>query len=435
MSFFSKVKSVIPNKIKVFIKKPLQKIIFKHHFKKIKVSHSEALQVIKKKSVIKVVFFVIHESVWKYDEIYRLMDEDSRFEPVILICPYTPFGDEVMLRDMERAYRAFSDQGLNVKKSYDTESDQWIDVKETLSPDIVFFTNPWNLTKKEFLIENYLDRLTCYVPYGFKNSYLYEAHFNKPMQNLTWRFFVETTIHKALAEKYSRNEGCNVIVTGFPGMDRLLIKSKTDTSPWKIKDSKHKKVIWAPHHTIPNYGATLDYSTFLKYAEYMFEIANTYKDKIQLAFKPHPILRSKLEQDSVWGKKRTDDYFERWANLENGILVEGSYITLFETSDALLNDSSSFVIEYLYTGKPMLFLLESEEVLNRFNEVGDKAISHSYIARNTKEIVSFLNDVVIDDNDIHEKERQSFFEGIIKPPNNKTASKNIFDHIKKELLQ
>lgn len=432
MKIIVSVKKLIPYSIKETIKHR----IFRHQYKRVQVNHIKALERVKAKPVVKVAFFVIHESVWKYDEIYQMMNDSIAFDPIVIVCPYIAFGTDVMKRDMEQVYNAFSNRGINVIRSLDPLTGHWLDVKKKIAPDIVFFTNPWGgLTKEDYRIESYLDRLTCYVPYGFKNSYLYEAHFNQPMQNLVWKFFVETPIHRRLSEKYSRNKGSNVVVSGFPGMDVLLRKKKNIEGPWKLKGTTHKRIIWAPHHTIPGYGATLDYSTFLLYAEFMFDVAHKYSDKIQIAFKPHPILRSKLELDDVWGKKRTQDYFERWANLENGILVEGEYISLFETSDGLLNDSSSFVVEYLYTGKPMLFLLEDEEVLQRFNEVGSKVISLSYIARNSKQIESFIMSVVVEENDEQKDKRQEFYEEIVKPPNNRTASENIFHYLESELLR
>ena len=431
MNIILSMKKLIPSSIKNKIKNR----IFRYQYKRVQVSHIRALENVKAKPVVKVAFFVIHESVWKYDEIYRMMNESSAFEPIVIVCPYTAFGTDVMNRDMEQVYNAFIDRGVNVIRSLNPVSGEWLDVKKKIAPDIVFFTNPWgSLTKKDYRIESYLDRLTCYVPYGFKNSYLYEAHFNQPMQNLVWKFFVETPIHKSLSEKYSRNKGRNVIVSGFPGMDKLLGENKDVEGPWKLKGSTHKRIIWAPHHTIPGYGATLDYSTFLLYADFMFDIAYKYRDKIQIAFKPHPILRSKLELDDVWGKERTKHYFERWANLENGILVEGDYISLFETSDGLINDSSSFVVEYLYTGKPMLFLLGDEDVLQRFNEVGSKVISLSYVARSSEQIESFIMSVVLEENDTQKDKRHDFFNRVVKPPNNKTASENIFNYLKDELF-
>ena len=62
------------------------------------------------------------------------------------------------------------------------------------------------------------------------------------------------------------------------GMDIFLKKVYHLSDVWKFKDKKLKRIIWSPHHTITGYGSTLDYSTFLKYSEFMFNLAEKYRD-------------------------------------------------------------------------------------------------------------------------------------------------------------
>ena len=209
-------KKILPG----YLHKWVSQKYFVYKLRKVQKNHEKALEKIRGKEKIKVVFLLIHESVWKYEGLYELMKKDDRFDPVVVVCPYTPYGEEVMLRDLNQAYRAFKEKGYNVIKSLNETSGEWLDVKKELEPDLVFFTNPWGgLTRKEYTITNFLDTLTCYVPYGFKNSHLYQAHFNQATQNFVWKFFLETTIHQKLAKKYSSNKGVNTIVTGYPGMD------------------------------------------------------------------------------------------------------------------------------------------------------------------------------------------------------------------------
>ena len=417
------------------IDEQIMNILFNARLKKTTIYHKRALLKIRKKEKITVVFLLIHESVWKYEELYKLMEKDIRFNPVVVVCPYIMYGNDTMLRDMRQAYNSFKKRNYNVIKSLNEKTGEWLDVKKDLKPDIVFFTNPWGLTRAEYLLQNFGEILTCYVPYGFKNSYLYESHFNKGMQNFVWKFFLETKIHKKLSIKYSRNKSANTIVTGYPGMDNFLKKDYKPIDVWKIKDKEIKRIIWAPHHTIPGMGATLDYSTFFKYCDFIYEIALKYKDWIQIAFKPHPVLRAKLNREEVWGKIKTDLYYQKWADLPNGQLHLGEYSDLFLTSDAMIHDSSSFVIEYLCAHKPVMFLINDESIYDRFNEIGKMALSKIYQGRSEKEIESFLDEVVLKNKDSMARERILFFNNIIKPPNNLTASENIFYYLKSEIFQ
>jgi CDP-glycerol glycerophosphotransferase (TagB/SpsB family) len=181
-------------------------------------------------------------------------------------------------------------------------------------------------------------------------------------------------------------------------------------------------------------GATLDYSTFLTYADLMLEIANQYKDNIQIAFKPHPILRSKLSKEEIWGKAKTDKYYHKWEILPNGHLFEGEYIDLFLTSDGMIHDCGSFLIEYLYTNNPVMYILNDDSISDRLNDIGKMALSNHYHGKNNLDIDNFLNNVILSDNDYMSNERKLFFNSIIKPPNNVTASENIFNYLESVLF-
>ena len=135
-------------------------------------------------------------------------------------------------------------------------------------------------------------------------------------RQLVWRLYAETEKHKQYSQIYAYNKGINVKVTGYPGIDKFIDKSYKPKDTWKIKDLSLKRIIWAPHHTFSE-DEVVYYSCFLQYHQFMLDLASKYEGKIQLAFKPHPLLRVKLNK--YWGKDRTDRYYDAWANLSNGV--------------------------------------------------------------------------------------------------------------------
>lgn len=430
----TKVNSILKKVLPATIKKIIRKSYFAYQLKQVQNNHRKALINLRGKEKIKATFFLINESTWKYDYLYKLMEIDQRFEPIIVICPFIKYGDENLTRTMSIAFNHFKEKGYTTINTLNNETGEWLDVKNVLNPDIVFFTSPYNLTRPEYQITNFLDTLSCYVPYGFKNSYLYEALYDQLTHNFVWKFFLETTVHQEFSKKYARNKGINTVVTGYPGMDTFFNRDYTPNDVWKIKDRKIKRIIWAPHHTIPGYGFSLNYSTFLKYCDVMFEIAEKFKDRIQLAFKPHPILRQNLNKPEVWGKHRTDKYFKKWEDLENGQLNESEYLDLFITSDAMIHDCGSFTVEYLYTSKPVMFIVGDDNITDRYNELGKIAFTKLYHGKNQEEIESFIEETVLKNKDPKKEERDKFFKEIITPPNNQTASQNILDIIKAEIF-
>jgi len=128
---------------------------------------------------------VIHESVWKFDRIYWKMKQSSDFNPIIVICPYIMQGDKVMTRDMDKAYLWYREKGYNVIKSLRSNK-QWINIKSELKPDLMFFTNPHDLTEVQFLAKSFLNILTVYVPYGHQvTKYMnYHAQYNQLFHNI-----------------------------------------------------------------------------------------------------------------------------------------------------------------------------------------------------------------------------------------------------------
>jgi hypothetical protein len=413
------------------LKKSLKSLLFGLKLKKTSKAHSKELLRVKKKFAnkekIRVAFLVIHDSVFKYHDLYRLMDKSECFKPIIFVCPYSRADENGMKRDLQRTFDTFKKMGFNVFLTL--SNGKWYDIKKEYNPDFVFFTNPWeDITLEQYSIRNFLDTLTCYVPYGFKISHLYEAHFNKEMHCLTWKFFLETKIHQELSKKYSRNKALNTVVLGYPGGD-IFINNKANKNQWISNDESIKRIIWAPHHTLPGMGANLDYSTFLIYSEFMVELTKKFLGKIEFAFKPHPMLRHKLSREEYWGEKKTNDYFDFWKNSGFTILEEGDYKNLFLSSDALIHDSGSFVAEYLYVNKPVLFLFSDYGVFNRFNEIGKMALECAYKSNNESGVIRFIEDKVLNGHDDLKEKRIHFFNSYLLPPNNKSASENIYEYV------
>ncbi|HRA71913.1 MAG TPA: hypothetical protein PLB11_03700 [Flavobacterium sp.] len=164
-------------------------------------------------------------------------------------------------------------------------------------------------------------------------------------------------------------------------------------------------------------------------------MAIKYKDKLQIAFNPHPLLRVKLENDPNWGKEKTDAYYNKWVNLENGQFGNGYYIDLFLTSDALIHDSGSFMAEYLITGKPLLYMIRNESIKDYLNVFGEKTLELHYQSRNQKQVIDFIENVVLNENDCMKAERDNFVRNTLLSKNGLTASQTILNYLENEILR
>ncbi|MBO5964631.1 MAG: CDP-glycerol glycerophosphotransferase family protein [Bacteroidaceae bacterium] len=360
-----------------------------------------------------VLFFLQTPSVWKYDSLYRKLESSEYFEPLIVVSPYNVhlnYDMQECFRVMHQTEDFARESGYQYISAYNWEKCEWRDIKKLCSPDVVFFTKPYKDTLPAYHIYHYTDVLTLYVPYGINCMHLYHNNYELPFQSLLWKFLLETDFQKHYAEIYEKSHGDNVEVVGALAMEKLMQKEYETKDVWKPQEVKKKRIIWAPHHTV---DYLFNFSNFLNYCDDMLRLAEKYKEEVQFAFKPHPVLKFKLI--NIWGKEKTDAYYNRWEQLDNGQIKQGDYIDLFKTSDAMVHDSASFTVEYLYAKKPVLFQIRDEKVKDEFNSFGQLCFEKHYHAYSIEETEAFIRDVVIADNDPKKEDREQFYKNYLYP--------------------
>lgn len=385
------------------------------------------LKGLKKKRKIKVLFIVVFESVWKYEQLYQRFELNDKYDPLLIIAPYNRKGisDAKLKDEVKDLSFKFKQKGYRVEYSFNLETKEWVKVNELIKPDLVFFTVPYNYTLEQFRIESFRNSLCFYTPYAFVVIDRIELHYKSLFYKYLCRYFVETEYHKNYASQF--NIRTNIVVSGYPGLESF--KAQVQVDVWKLNENSGvKKIIWAPHHTIPGDGAGLDYSSFMEYYNFMFYLLEYFSGRIQIAFKPHPLLREKLYKHSDWGFDRTEKYYEQWREHPYGQLDVGEYSNLFKTSDALIHDCASFLAEYLATGKPSAFLLRNLNSRPSFNSVGDILFDVHYKCASQEEIFSFINSVVLERNDEYHEKRMNVVEKLLIPKKN-TPSEYIFEHL------
>lgn len=431
------IKKLLPKPVKTGLiaikQKTFDQYKNKQLFAQMQKKHVSMLQDLKGKKKVKVVFLAIHKSVWKVDSVFKKMLADPLFEPEILVCPYTVYGEERMQQDMDLAYDYFSAKGYPVKKAK-MDNGEWVKLKD-LQPDIVFFTNPHKLTREEYYENAYLNYLSCYVPYYFMAT----NHDGNDLSVLNtsffmsmWKVYWASDYTKLLSEKITSSKGLNGFSFGYPAVEGLLqITDSKDANVWKNQEVSKKRIIYAPHHTIEENSNGL--SSFILFGESIRDIAKANKSKIQWSFKPHPILKSKLYEHPSWGKEKTDEYYEFWKSQKYAQLDEGEYEQLFLTSDSMIHDCSSFIVEYAFTRNPCLYLVNKNNLKGLLNDFGHGVMEVYEQARTVKEIESFIHKLIHDTN-ITKTHKRAYFDAYLqKHYEKKLPSDNIVDDIKQSL--
>ena len=385
--------------------------------------HKLLISTLRYKKKINIVFVAMNLPMWRYQGIYNKLASNKRFNVVVLILPCVTYSKVQQQRDRETLINFFNNNNITYVIGEDA-SGNLINIRKDLDPDVMFYPQPYErIFNSSVDFSSFYDKLLCYIPYAFWIS-SGDFSYNCPLHNKAWKLFYSTYMHKADGVKYARNKGRNIEVVGYPNADEFLFKEHVDV--WKSQAIKKKRVIWAPHFSIYD-GGPIKQSNFLWMADLMLHLAKKYNDTIQFAFKPHPVLFSELCKHKNWGEEKTKKYYQTWAEMDNGQLETDLFIDLFMTSDAMIHDSGSFCVEYLYSKNPVMFISSNfDKQLEGKSDFGVLAMRQHYVGSNGDDITAFLDNVVLGNDDKMKRERDSFFHSYLMPPNGISVADSIY---------
>lgn len=391
-----------------------------------------ALRRVRRKSdPINVIFLAMTPAMWRYDGVYRRLREDKRFNPTIVTAVSVCQTVQEQLATQKELVRFFREKGYEVVEGTDCERGRGIDLKP-LRPDIVFFTQPYEFgPAREFLYTRYPRTLFCYASYSFQFSQA-AWNWNNPIQNIAWRHYVVSRYQRRVCERFSNARAVNAVMSGYSFEEdyrEAVLRPDLADAAWR--GDCRKRVIWAPHCSIRP-TTMFKVSSFLDIADLMEKLRDRYADRIVFAFKPHPFLLGALRE--VWGEDRANAYYDRWRESENSFVSDGEYKALFAGSDAMLHCSGSFIAEYLYTNKPVMYVYGSDRNPPDLGELGDAALGAHYSARQFEsDIVRFLDEVVLGGADGLRARREAVSEEYLRAPNGHMFSENVVEDILAEL--
>ncbi len=373
------------------------------------------LKRIQKKHKLKVTFFLKDSAEWSCEELYKKFAASPDIEVNIVAAPFLLGTPKSILDTYAHTLSYFKNRGMDVIGLYDTEGEQYLSWESIGKPDILFLLNPHYTAFQSTadICQFPLSVLNVYIPYGILFYGNVEHQFNQMSHMLCWKIFCESSIHKELAKKYSDIGDSNVVESGYVKMDSFYKESHIDESKlWKVQDgvdkSMVKRIIYAPHYSIKSGWA--GFGNFDKIYKQMYEYAKGHASTTSWVIRPHPMLMSQCVSEGIFkSEQEYEDYLQMWEDLPNAhVNTEGMYIDLFITSDAMILDSISFLSEYLYAHKPMLFLTRERQT---FNEYGQKVrdILYKVDGGDFDGICQFIEQVVIQEKDVMRDERERFF--------------------------
>lgn len=366
----------------------------------------------------------VESSVWIGDELYHLLDRSETFVPYVfsLRARTQPKEEPVNQKTYEAFNQNIRQKGMRLVENFDSEAQReytWDELP--VHPDICIWLLPWMfLFQGDLRVWNFpLTTLHTLIPYGYPctsdTEHTFDAtYYNQQLHNLAWLIFLECKASRPLAARYCFSGDANCRYTGYPKMDAFFVPEAGEKAPWDelLKENgtpQAKKIIYSPHHSMRKEDM-LTFSTFEANGRWMLELAKKYQKETVWVFKPHPQLGIKAIRYGVFrDQQEWEAYLAEWEALPNAtVQLSGPYHRLFQESDAIINDSASFMVEYLFVNKPMLELRRPEQA---FDEFGQMVLEMLYQVdgKDTAGIERFLRDVVLDGKDTKREERAAFF--------------------------
>lgn len=383
------------------------------------------------KQKINFTFLIMNDSMNTAKPLIRKLGNDQNYNISIIVIPCMVLEKEKMLEQYIKtiAYCKNTFSNIKIIDGFDINSNKVLDISEDI--DIVCTQTPYERQLHYFYrVDNFYKKniLPIHVFYGCVSADLFSQNILLLENEVYkyWKAFVDNEYIVNYAKTHLKNKGNNLITTGYLKMEELKFYKKTN----KI----NKTIILAPHHNIGDKNLSLPLSTFLKFSDTYLSIIQKYPN-ISFVFRPHPLLKNTLESDNYWGKEKTKKYFDKINSFKNAIYQDGGdYLQTFLDSDGIITDCGSFLMEYLYIDSPGCYLLKNQSATDAiFNEFGQKCLNHYYLAYDEKDIFNYIDDVILNNNDVKKDQRLAFSRKEIKI-NIMNVTEKILESITKEIV-
>ena len=380
---------------------------------------------------IKVLFLLTSPAKFSFGPIYHAMEKRDCFE-VVIFCTDDRYSDLLGPGEFSAYTAELRHQGFHVIEAIREGDAVTVD---SLCPDIIFYNNPnmFNRDTGESIYRLVCNYLSCYIPYGLHVSNEFEYHFEHENILPAWLHFCDTRPAYDLCLHHALSGGVNAVLSGHTIFDPYV--EETDRKPFeKILNGK-KIVVYAPHWSVASWHNT---SSFHIHYKYFLSLLKEHPD-VNFVFKPHQTLKVELTnrggKNGIPTAEEYAAYCREWNDSPNGMVVmDSSYIDLFKLSDCLITDSYSFILSWLPSEKPCIFLVNPqgpEDYLKYYYDFIHPVIDSYYTGKTEEEIDAIFHQVVLDGIDPKAEERLQQKEKVLY--NYGCAGEFIAEYIERQL--
>ena len=334
--------------------------------------------------VIKVGFIVQMPEIWHVQQpIYKLMCEDGRFDPWLIIMPPYNIRNK-SFEDNISGY--FVNECINGNRIEAIKDGQWCDL--VLDDfDYVFVQRPFSEYYPSHLKSWEIVRHTrlCYITYATHEFEDNDEYPNDFFKDVYLGFHEDESVADMLNAKYSKGTHKRFYSVGYTSYEKGLSLDK---------ECRYKRVLWAPRWST---DSVVGGSHFLDYYKQMGKFDS---NAGLLTVRPHPLMWDNFIKKGIITEEEKDKILSDWN--ANGIKTDKnpSILDTFNETDILISDISSVIPMFFMTGKPVIYCPFECEYTPSFKKI----LPGLYQARDWNELSDTINRLLNGDDPL-EKER------------------------------
>lgn len=350
--------------------------------------HNDLISTAKKRLVI---LYQLPESWVNVRSIWEAARDDESIDVSVVLLPFF-HRDYEWRQDLAEAHLTALGVPFVLWSSYPLDE---------MALDAVLYTSPYDETRPDaykFANLRQRARRTAYVPYGLEvgggeQNYAYQ--YGQPVTAHADAVFVRSESVRDMFSRHCPNGAAHVHVTGHPRMDGLVGIADFPVDPALLTAiGERQAVLWNAHFS---FDGDL-WSTFDQLAAGIIESFVNRPDLV-LLFRPHPLLWKKLINLNILSEH---DIPELKAQLKDlGVIIDerSDHRHAFAASSAMMSDAGSFLMEYLATGKPVLYL--RNPVGQGLNEEGAAVARQYQTASDVVQVCAFLEQLRRGEDPLH----------------------------------
>lgn len=342
----------------------------------------KTLRKISKGEKIKVLFIAQFPEMWNsVKSLYEFLLSDNRFQTCIYAVPKKNNETKSELYQSNDMFDFCKIQSLQAVNAYQNE--QFIDIEDDV--DFIFIQRPYDIYMPSlYHLKNLSHKsLICFVPYyaSIKKGFHIKTEMNDDLLCHCYSVFADCKEVYDYIEKWKHDylfaKHKKIYDIGFPRFD-LVRPVKKEREPQNV-------FLWLPRWTFNNEG---DISHFLDYIDVLLDYFVTHSDHT-LIIRPHPLMFSNFIEQGVMTEEQVSELKQKISQIENiEFDLNKDYLITFNKCDFLISDYTSLLLEFFFTGKPIIFCdhISPDELTTNAKHIAETF----YHIRNADELISSI---------------------------------------------